>query len=53
MKPRFREYYNDELEEGMSLLHHFERVASKYERTEMKNLITGKLDNFLSRYYTE
>ena len=53
MKPRFREYYNEDLEEGMSLLHHFERVASKYERTEMKNLITGKLDSFLSSYYME
>ena len=53
MKPKFREYYNDDLEEGISLLHHFERVAGKYGRTEMKDLITERLNGFLGSYYTE
>ena len=53
MKPRFREYYNDDIEEGISLLHHFEKVAGKYGRTEMKDLISNRLDEMIGKYYME
>ena len=53
MKPKFREYYNEDLEEGISLLHHFQKVATKYKRTEMEGLITDRLNDFLSSYYLD
>ena len=53
MKPKFREYYNEDLEEGISLLHHFQKVATKYKRTEMEGLITDRLNGFLSSYYLD
>ena len=53
MKPRFRDYYAEEMEEGISLLHHFQKVASKHKRAEMEALVSDRLEGLLTRYYME
>ena len=53
MKPRFRDYYSEDLEESISLLHHFSKVASRYQRTELSTQIDAWLEEFLSKYYIE
>ncbi len=53
MKPKFRDYYEDEIGEGMSLLKHFSDVAKKYERTELAQQISDQMTQFLSLYYME
>ena len=53
MKPRFKKYYEEDLEECVSLLHHFEKVSSKYNRTELNQLIDDRLTGLLGRYYME
>ena len=53
MKPKFRDYYEDEIGEGMSLLKHFSDVAKKYERTELTQKIADQMTQFLTLYYVE
>ena len=53
MKPMFRKYYEDEIDEGMSLLKHFSDVAKKYERTELAQELADQMTQFLSMYYVE
>ena len=53
MGPRFRNYYEEEIDEGLSLLKHFSDVAKRYERTELAQQITDQMTQFLSLYYTE
>jgi hypothetical protein len=53
MKPKFRKYYEEDIDEGMSLLKHFGDVAKKYDRTELSQLISDQMTQFLSLYYTE
>jgi hypothetical protein len=53
MGPRFRNYYEDEIDEGLSLLKHFSDVAKRYERTELAQQITDQMTQFLSLYYVE
>ena len=53
MKPRFRDYFEEEMEEGISLLHHFQKVASKHKRVEMEALVNDRLTDLLARYYMD
>ena len=53
MKPKFQNYYAEDIEEGMSLLKHFGGVAQKYQRQELYDWITQKLTEYLSLYYME
>ena len=53
LKPKFQDYYADDIEEGMSLLKHFGGVAKKYEREELYNWITDRMTEYLSLYYME
>ena len=53
MKPVFRKYYEDEIDEGMSLLKHFSDVAKKYERVELAQELADQMTQFLSMYYVE
>ena len=48
-----KKYYEEDLEECVSLLHHFEKVSSKYNRTELNQLIDDRLTGLLGRYYME
>ena len=41
MKPKFRAYFNEDIQEAMSLLQHWGDVARRYERPEMAKIITG------------
>ena len=51
MKPRFANYYSDDIDENMSLLRQMQLVCRKFERTEMLNVINEKMKEYLSRYY--
>ncbi len=51
MKPKFKKYYEEELNEGMSLLKHFGDLAKKYERNELSQDITDRMMQYLSSYY--
>ena len=51
MKPKFKKYYQEDIGEGLSLLQHFDKVAGRYNRTEMKELLTDRLSEFLTDYY--
>jgi hypothetical protein len=53
MEPKFRDYYAEDIEEGMSLLKHFSGVAKKYEREELYNWITDKMTEYFSTFYME
>ena len=53
LKPRFQDYYAEDIEEGMSLLKHFGGVAKKYGRAEIAQDIADRMTVFLSLYYME
>ena len=51
MKPKFRKYYEEDVDEGMSLLKHFGDVAKKYGRDEIAQLTTDRMTEFMMAYY--
>jgi hypothetical protein len=51
MKPKFSVYYQEDIEEAMSLLQHWGEVAKRYERTELSHLITDRMTEYLTLYY--
>ena len=53
MKPKFRQYYEEDLDEGMSLLKHFGDVAKRYQRTEISETISDRMMEYLASYYGE
>ena len=53
MKPKFKQYYEEDINEGMSLLKHFSDVAKKYDRTDLAQDISDRMTQFLSLYYVE
>ena len=53
MKPKFANYYSDDIDENMSLLRQMQLVSRKYERTEMLNVINEKMKEYLNRYYPD
>ena len=52
-KPRFRAYYKEDIDEAMSLLQHFNDVAKRYERTELNDLLSARLSDYMVTYYME
>jgi hypothetical protein len=53
MAPKFKKYYEEDIDEGMSLLKHFGDVAKKYNRTDLAQEIADRMTQFLSLYYGE
>jgi hypothetical protein len=53
MKPKFQKYYEEDIDECFSLLKHFSGVAKKYERTELAQLISDRVMDYLTLYYSE
>ena len=53
MAPKFKKYYEEDIDEGMSLLKHFGDVAKKYDRSDLAQQIADQMTQFLSLYYTE
>ena len=51
MKPKFKKYFEDEIDEGMSLMKHFVDVAKKYERNELAQDISDRMMQYLELYY--
>ena len=51
MKPKFRDYYEEDIDEGMSLLKHFSDVAKKYGRDELAQTIADRMTEFMMAYY--
>jgi hypothetical protein len=51
MKPKFKKYYEEEIDEGMSLLKHFGDVAKRYERNELAQDISDRMMQYLAAYY--
>jgi hypothetical protein len=53
MKPKFQKYYEDDIDEGFSLLKHFGGVAKKYERNDLAQEISDRMIEYLTLYYPE
>ena len=53
MKPKFARYYEEDIDENMSLLRQMLLVARRYERSEQSSLLEEKLQEYLARYYRE
>lgn len=51
MKPKFKEYYSEDIEEAMSLLQHFSEVAKRYERNELSEMISSRMREYVTLYY--
>ena len=51
MKPKFKKYFEEDINEGMSLLKHFGDLAKKYERNELAQDISNRMMQYLSSYY--
>ena len=51
MKPKFRKYFEEDIDEGMSLLKHFSDTAKKYERNELAKDIEDRMMQYLNLYY--
>jgi hypothetical protein len=51
MKPKFRKYFEEEIDEGMSLLKHFGDVAKRYERNGLAQDISDRMMQYLAAYY--
>ncbi|MBQ4399105.1 MAG: DUF2723 domain-containing protein [Bacteroidales bacterium] len=53
MKPKFRKYYQEDIDEAMSLLKHFNGVAKKYNRNELAQDIEDRMMEYFTLYYDE
>ncbi|MBP5345783.1 MAG: hypothetical protein J6Y99_06195, partial [Bacteroidales bacterium] len=53
MKPKFKKYYEEDIDEAMSLLKHFNGVAKKYERNELAQDIEDRMMEYFTLYYDE
>ena len=51
MKPKFKAYFHEDIQEAMSLLQHFNEVSKRHNRMELNNLITSKMNEYLTLYY--
>ena len=50
MKPKFQDYYAEDIEEALSLMNHFKEVAKKYGRDELAQNITDEMASLVSYY---
>ena len=53
MQPKFQSYYKEDLQEAMSLLQHFNEVSKRYDRIELNEMITSKMNEYITRYYKQ
>ena len=53
MKPRFLQYYEEDIAEQVSILRQMLLTARKYERNELKDRLNLKVQEYLQRYYAE
>ncbi len=53
MKPKFKDYYSEDIDAEMSLLQHMGQIAEKYGRTEILQDIENRLQTYLSLYYLQ
>ncbi len=51
MKPRFANYFNEDIEESLSLLQHMREVSIRYNRSAIKENIDAKLQEYMVKYY--
>ncbi len=51
MKPKFKKYYEEEIDEGMSILKLLGDTAKKYERYELAQDISDRMMDYLNLYY--
>ena len=51
MEPKFRAYFNEDIQEAMSLLQHWGDVARRYDRPEMAQMISDRMKEYLALYY--
>lgn len=51
MKPKFQEYYDDEIGESLEVLRELSESAERFDRTEMKDLIITKTNECIQHYY--
>ena len=50
MKPKFQDYYAEDIEEALSLMNHFKEVAKKYGRDELAQTITDEMASLVNYY---
>ena len=51
MKPRFSQYFSEDIDEQMSLLRQMQMDASRYNRTGKAEELSAIMEDFVSRYY--
>ncbi len=51
LKPKFRDYYEEDLGEAFSIINEMVKVTEKYNREELNLEITTLLDDLLGKYY--
>ena len=53
MEPRFVKYYQDEIDEQLSILRQMQMTARQYDRTAMKSDLDKRMNEYMSKYYIE
>ncbi len=53
MKPVFVKYYEEEIDEQISILRQMQLTAQQYERTDLKTRLDAIMNEYLKRYYLE
>ena len=53
MEEKFFHYYEETISEQMTLLRQLQLTARKYERDEMKNMLSQRLNEYLETYYMD
>ena len=51
LKPKFASYYEEDVDENMSLLRQMQLVSKKFNRDEMQDAISKRMQEYLNRYY--
>ena len=50
MKPKFEKYYEEDIDEQISILNQMLIVAKRYDRQELKTELDAFIGDYLSRY---
>lgn len=53
MEPKFVDYYTEDIDEQVSILHQMQTVANQYGRLELKSELDPIMQDYLQRYYLE
>ena len=51
MKPKFREHYAEDIDEGMQIINEMMRIAERYDRKEIADEIGPTFDALYNQYY--